>query len=66
MIFKRQIPNKIVNILIERYEEEALFLNKNNEYYDYKKLLTSKKKIPINEFLRNISIHHIRNLCSIY
>lgn len=50
MIFKRQIPTKIVNILIERYEEEALFLNKNNEYYNYKKLLTSKKKIPINEF----------------
>lgn len=54
MIFKKQIPNKIINTLIERYEAEALFLNKNYEYYEYKKLLLSKRKISIDEFKKFI------------
>lgn len=54
MIFKKQIPNKIINTLIERYEAEALFLNKNYEYYEYKKLLLSKRKISIDKFKKFI------------
>lgn len=54
MIFRKQIPNKVINTLVERYEDETLFLNKNNEYCEYKKLLISRRKITIDEFKKFI------------
>lgn len=54
MIFRKQIPNKVINTLVERYEDETLFLNKNNEYCEYKKLLISSRKITIDEFKKFI------------
>lgn len=54
MIFKKRIPNEIISTLVKRYEEEALFLSKNNEYYSYKELLISKRKVSTDEFKKFI------------
>jgi len=50
MIFKKKLPNKIVKILIDRYENESLFLNKNKEYFEYRNLLLTNKKTLVDEF----------------